>query len=263
MVKFLKHFNTYITVILLLMLAGASIFAPQLLSSTLFSIVYVFYAVLIFISIFVVKNIALRVLHLLLAMLIISAVSVKAHNERYFITLPEGQSYSIDFENEKIELELLKFSIDNVNDSKSTPIFESLILKDKKDMITTSVNHPYKYKTMRLYQSSYGHVMIFDFISTDTIQLFEGQSALLNDHLLEFKAYDQILNKLIINFDGELFYLEIAKKSILGDTELLIKPKKMVPASILEYVETKGHTGLLLLSVMSVLMLIFVRIRRN
>ena len=262
MVKLFKKINVYATILLIVLLALASIFEPAYLSSTLFAVIYILYAVLIFISVIFVENIALKILHLLLALLIITSVLIKTHNDRYFITIAIGQQVDIPLNESHFNLQLLDFSILQSGDDKKIENFESTFLKDQQDTVKISVNHPYRNNMLRLYQSSYTDVVAFDFISTDTVQLFESQSYSLNGKILEFSSYDPVINKVVVHYDNALYFLDLGQKNMLGDVELSILPDRMVRATVLEYVETKGHVFLLIISILSVLMLFFVRSRR-
>jgi hypothetical protein len=263
MVKLFKKINVYATILLIVLLALASIFEPAYLSSTLFTVIYILYALLIFISVIFVENIALKILHLLLTLLIITSVSIKAHNDRYFITIAIGQDVDIPLNESHFNLQLLDFSIHRSGENEKIENFESTFLIDQQDTVRISVNHPYRDKMLRLYQSSYTDLVLFNFVSTDTVQLFEAQSYSLDGKILKFSTYDPVLNKAVVNYNDELFFLDLGHKSKIGNVELSIFPDRLVRATVLEYVETKGHVFLLLVSVLSVLMLFFVRSRRG
>ena len=204
-----------------------------------------------------------KTLHLLLALLIIIAVFVKSHNDRYPLALGEGGKYSLQTENDTLDIELLKFTITHENGVAAAVHYESKLLVNHLDSVSVTVNHPFKYKKIRLYQSSYRNLTPFNFYSDDSLRLFEGQYGSLNGIDLQFLEYDPHLQRAAISFNNILFYLPIEKEMPFLNTKIKIVPDTPEMGTILEYVEVKGHVFLLITAIMCLLLLISVRMRKK
>ena len=263
MVKILKYSYWILTVIILLMLVLASILSPALLSSLTYTIIYLLYAVLTFVSAIFIPSFFSKLLHILLALLIFFVVFVKSNNDRHPLALGEGGHYMLKMKNDTLNIELLDFTITHENGSATAVHYESKILVDHRDTVAISVNHPFKYKKIRLYQSSYGNITPYNFYSDDSLRLFEGQYAEMNGIDLHFLEFDPMLQRVAISYNDILFYLPVGRDVAFLDTKIRISPDESEMGTILEYVEVKGHTLLLIIALMLLLTLIFARIRKK
>jgi len=263
MVKILKTLYWILTFTILLMLSAASILSPALLTSLGYTLVYLLYAALTLLSAIFVPTALKKALHLLLALLIIIVVLVKSQNDRYPLALGKGGSYVLQTENDTLDIELLEFTITHESGTATAVHYESKILVDHRDTISVTVNHPFKYKKIRLYQSSYRNLTPFNFYSDDSLRLFEGQYGKLNGMDLQFLEYDPHLQRAAISYNDILFYLPIEKEMTFLNTIIKITPGLPERGTVLEYVEVKGHVYLLITAIMYILLLISVRIRRK
>jgi ResB-like family protein len=263
MVKILKYSYWILTVIILLMLALASILSPALLSSIAYTIIYLLYAVLTFVSAIFIPSFFTKILHVLLALLIFVVVSVKSNNDRYPLALGEGGHYLLKMENDTLNIELLDFTITHEDGSASAVHYESKILVDHRDTVAISVNHPFKYNKIRLYQSSYGNITPFNFYSGDSLRLFEGQYAEMNGIDLHFLEFDPVLQRAAISYNNILFYLPVGREISFLDTKIKISPDQSEMGTVLEYVEVDGHVFLLITAILYLLLLVIVRMRRK
>jgi len=263
MVKILKPLYWILTFSLLLMLTLASIFSPELLFSLAYTIIYMFYALLTLVSAIFISGFLPKMTHILLALLIMGAVFVKSNNDRHFMTLGKGGNYLLKAENDTLNIELLDFTITHEEGSASAVHYESTLLIDHIDTIAITVNHPFKYKKIRLYQSSYGNMTAFNFYSDDSLRLFEGQYAEMNGIDLHFLEFDPTLQRVAISYNDILFYLPIGRDVAFLNTKMKIMPDKPEMGTVLEYVEVKGQLYLLITAIMYLLALIAVRMRRK
>ena len=263
MVKILKYSYWILTLVILTMLALASILSPALLSSLGYTIIYLLYAVLTFVSAIFIPSFLSKLLHILLALLIFVVLFVKSNNDRYLLALGEGGHYLLKTENDTLNIELLDFTITHENGSATAVHYESKILVDHRDTVAISVNHPFKFKKIRLYQSSYGNITPFNFYSDDSLRLFEGQYAKLNGIDLHFFEFDPMLQRVAISYNDILFYLPVGRDVAFLDTKIRISPDESEMGTVLEYVEIKGHTFLLIIALMLLLTMVFVRIRKR
>lgn len=263
MVKALKYSYVILTVIILIMLAIGSIVSPALFSSIGYTIIYFLYAALTLVSVLFVPGILTKLFHFMLALLIIVVVFVKSNNDRYPLTFAEGGNYQLVCERDTLTLELLNFTIRHENGSASAVHYESRIIIDSRDTISVTVNHPFKHERTRLYQSSYRSITPFNFYSIDSLRLFEGQYAKLNGIDLHFLEYDPVLQRVAVRYNEILFYLPVGRKTAFLDSEIMILPDSPEMATVLEYVEVKGHVLLLLTALLLLLTLIISRLRRR
>jgi hypothetical protein len=249
------------TSVLLAMLILASIISELTLNSTVFRIYYLIYAVILLISVLFIPGVTKKLMHLLLALLIGMSIYVKAVNDRFPVTLAPGGVYEVETALDTLNLELIDFTITHEQGSASAVHYESRIIVNG-DKASVTVNHPFRKGKVRLYQSSYRTVTPFYFNSTDTLQLFEGQHALFNGIDLTCLEYDPILERIAIRYNDILFYLPVGRKTIFLDKEMLITSGEPTMATVLEYVEVKGHTSLLIIALSFLLVLIIDRVRR-
>ena len=263
MVKILKTSYWILTPAILLMLIVASIFSPALLTSLSYTIIYLLYAAFILVSVVFVPTFLTKIFHLLLVFMIIVVVFVKSNNDRYPIALGKGGSYLLQNENDTLDIKLLEFTITHDNGSVAAVHYESKLLIDHRDTISVTVNHPFKYKKIRLYQSSYRNMTPFNFYSNDSLRLFEGQYGKLNGIDLHFLEYDSHLQRAAISYNDILFYLPVEKEVTFLNTKIKIIPDIPEIGTVLEYVEVKGHVLLLLTALLLLLTLIISRLRRK
>lgn len=261
MVKILKKLYVISTSVLLAMLILASIMSEQALSSIVFKIYYLVYALILLISILFVPGVTKKLMHLSLALLIGMSIYVKAVNVRFPVTLAPGGVYEIETALDTLNIELVDFTITHEQGSASAVHYESRIIVNG-DKASVTVNHPFRKGKIRLYQSSYRTVSPYHFYSTDTLQLFEGQHALFNGIDLTCLEYDPILERIAIRYNDILFYLPVGRNTLFLDNDMLIVPGDPVMATVLDYVEVKGHTLLLIIALAFLLVLIIDRVRR-
>ena len=263
MVKTLKYTYWIFTVLITLALISASILSPGLLTSLAFKITYLLYAAFILISVLFIPGMLNKLLHLSLALLIMAALTVKSINDRDYITLAKGGDYFLSTDLGELKLELLNFTILREEGSATAVHYESKVLANGVDTISIRVNHPFKGKGFRLYQSSYRSLTPFNFYSHDSLTLFEGQIAQLNNIPFQFLEYDPVLNRTAVRYNGVLFYLPIGKETDFLDARIKVLPGTPDMATVLEYVEVKGHIVLLLISIAYILLLIITRMRKK
>jgi hypothetical protein len=217
--------------------------------------------VILLISILFIPGVTKKLMHLLLALLIGMSIYVKAVNDRFPVTLAPGGAYKIETKLDTLNLELIDFTITHEQGSASAVHYESRIIVNGENASVT-VNHPYRKGKIRLYQSSYQTVTPFQFNSTDTLQLYEDQHALFNGIDLTCLEYDPILERIAIRYNDILFYLPVGRETLFLDNNMLILPGEPAMATVLDYVEVKGHMLLLIIALAFLLVLIIDRVRR-
>lgn len=257
MVNSMNKFNKIIIITLVLMFAMASFFAPQWLNSIVFMIVYLVFALLLLISVFLIPDLFLKILHTLLAILIISFVLVKASNERVIYTFAKGAEYQVVADEDTLSMELVDFTILKGEDKQVPDNYLSEMLVNGQK-VQISVNHPFAYKRSRFYQNAFGASKVFMFCSHgDTLKLFPGQSAEFMDGKIDFHEYDELMRRIALSFNDTLHLIPLEDESAL----FYVLPGESIEATIVEYVEVKGHIFMFIIATLGIIMMVFVRFR--
>ncbi len=253
----MQKVNKTMVILLVLALALASIVHPEWLSSKLFMGIYLLFALFLILSIFIIPDIFIKILHLLLAILVISFVMIKISNVRESYVFAEGESYELIADGDSITFTLEDFTIiDADNENVSMDYVSNVIINGKETKL--SVNHPISYKRSRFYQSGYKTVQSFVFCTqNDTVKLFNGQSKQLGGQIIKFLEYDELFGKIAVSIDRDLHLISIADTS----QKIFILPSEFREASVIEYVEVKGHGFMFVLGIFSIMMLIFIRFK--
>ncbi|MDZ7795595.1 MAG: cytochrome c biogenesis protein ResB [Candidatus Marinimicrobia bacterium] len=195
------------------------------------------------------------------ALLIFAVIAEKTVNERQFLPMGEGGSYFLHIGDDTLEITLTDFII--TRDLSNAVDYESRLLINKKDTFSVRVNHPYSYEHVRFYQSSYRSLTPFYFCMEDTLKLFEGQTDTLQSVPLTFLEYDPVLERAAIRYNKVLFYLPVEKEYQFMNRELYIYPGPSEIGTVLEYVEVRGHTILIIIVLTMVLLLFYRTIKRK
>ena len=72
-----------------------------------------------------------------------------------------------------------------------------------------------------------------------------------------------MLQRVAISYNDILFSLPVGRDVAFLDTKIRISPDESEMGTVLEYVEVKGHTFLLIIALMLLLTMVFVRIRKR
>ena len=244
-------------IVLICLLALASVVAPHWLSSGVFMGIYLFFALILLISAFLIPDLFLKILHIILALLIVSFVTIKSVNARHDITLAEGVEYTLKADGDTLNIKLVDFEVLKSGNEKVPENYVSKLLIDDKD-VEVSVNNPYKYKRSRLYQRAYGYDQSFLFIANnDTLGLFPGQNAVFAGEDIKFCEFDAFVGSVAVATGDKLFLLPVGDKS----QKYLVLPGRTLEATVLEYVEVKGLVLLYVFAALSIALMIFVRLR--
>ncbi len=257
MVNFMKRFMIAVIIVLILIFALASVIDPQWMSSTVFMILYLIFALSLLISAFSIPGIFLKLMHLLLAILIISFVMLRVINERTSYTFAKGVDYQLIADEDTLSIKLMNCDIRKSQDKRVADNYISDILVNGEEF-QISLDQSFSYKRGRFYHHGHDSSTAFIFAAgTDSLKLFPGQSADLLDQRIQFHDYDDIKGKVAVSVDAGLHLIPIADKSAM----FYAFPAETVEASILEYVEVKGHVFLFITAFLALILLIFVRFR--
>ncbi len=264
MVRVFRYIYGILTVLLVILFVLTGLLSPSALSSPLYTIIYAAYALFTLTSAFFIPGIHRKLLHVLIAFLILGVAAEKTFNERRFISLGTGGTYMIPLRSDTLEFELIAFSTDREQAGGGREVhYESNVLVNRQDTVRISVNHPYRYGNYRFYQSSYRTLTAYTVISDrDTLRLFEGQSAELNDLPFTLQGFDRILKRAAIRYNGILIYVPAGKRTPFMDSELTLLPGRSETGTVLECVEVRGQALLLSVALLTLLALagsVFIR----
>jgi hypothetical protein len=252
------------TVVLLILFAVGSFMTPEIFTSVFFIILYVLYALTLLVFAFFIPGLSKKVPYLLIACLIVGVIVEKSVNTRSGITMGKGGTYFFDTGRDTLDLELLAFTITRgTSPSQPQVEYESRILFNKKDTFCIRVNHPLRLEKARIYQSNYKNISPFMICYQDTLRIFEGQTAEMSGTPLTFVSYDPVLRRAAVRYNEVLFYLPVGRTHTFLNNPITIIPQSPELATVLEYVETRGHTALLLIALLSIVSLIFSMVKRK
>lgn len=244
-------------IVLILMLAIASIFAPHWICSTVFMIFYLVFALLLLSSVFYIPDIFIKILHLLLAILIITLVMVKVSNVRMTYTLPKGAEYQLIVDEDTLSIKLMNCNILKDKNKKIPQNYASDILVDD-EKVQISPGQPYVYKRSRFYQGERDSSRAFIFSTGEgSLKLFSGQNANFLKQKIEFHSYDELKKRVAVSLDNVLYLIPLADEAGL----FYVVPGESVESIILEYAEVKGHVFLFIIASLVLILMIFVRFR--
>ncbi len=264
MVRIFRYAYGIMTVALVMLFAVSSIVAPELFSSLFYTILYIVYAVITLSSAYFIPRFSQKILHILIACLILGVVIEKSVNTHRFITMGEGGEYYIPMDGDTLGCELLDFTITRESKRTGTVVhYESRILVDRRDTVSIRVNHPFQYDDVRFYQSAYKSITPFLICTNDTLRLFEGQTDTLQAAVFTLLEYDPVLQRAAVCYNKNLFYLPVAIPTQFLDKPMIILPQAPEIATVLEYVEVGGHTLLIIIAGLMLLSLAYNLMRRK
>jgi hypothetical protein len=242
--------------LLLVLFAVASLVAPEWFHSLFFFILYCIYTVMIFASVFFIPGFLRKILLFLVFCLMLGVIIEKNINNRFYLTLGQGGTYLVDTGRDTIELELQDFTITSGNQAGGPAMrYESRVLLNGRDTLSIRFHRPGKYENARLYQSTHKKITPFQFCYGDTILLFEGQTGTLNNTTFIFLEYDADLQRVKVKYNDILFHIPVDREYTFIDKPILISPQTQEFGSVLQYVEVRGHTILILLTLCTLLAL--------
>ncbi|MCK4813354.1 MAG: cytochrome c biogenesis protein ResB [Candidatus Marinimicrobia bacterium] len=264
MVRIFKYAYGIMTVALVILFAVSSIVAPALFSSLFYTILYIVYAVITLCSAYFIPRLSQKILHVLIACLILGVVIEKSVNTHCFITMGEGGEYYIPLDGDTLGCELLDFAITRESKRTGTVIhYESRIVIDRRDTVSIRVNHPFRYNDVRLYQSAYKSITPFLICFDDTLRLFEGQTDTLHAVAFTLLEFDPVLQRAAVRYNKILFYLPVGMPTQFLDKPMIILPQTPEIATVLEYVEVRGHTLLIIIAGLMLLALAYNLVKRK
>ena len=195
-----------------------------------------------------------RLLHLVFVGLIGIVIYDKLHNERFFLSLEEGQQ--IQFGDHvsspeplyQTELQLLRFQIEKHAGSEMPRAFTSTLLQDDRDTLILAVNRPLRIGNYRLYQSAYEQNFYFDLaVDSNRFTMTFGDSLRLGDHRLLLDSFQHATRQFLVNWDGRQFQVPLSHVIQIDDLEIEISPAGRRYVSVIEVVAVRGLFWLLVL----------------
>ncbi|MFA6618329.1 MAG: cytochrome c biogenesis protein ResB [Candidatus Neomarinimicrobiota bacterium] len=202
-----------------------------------------------------------KILHFLLAVIIILFIVDKSSNERFFIKIREGDTFMLNevitSENEiyTVGIKLTRFEID-VHDDKETPkAYRSYLQMNDEDLVL-EVNKPLALGSYRLYQSAFERDYYFDLkIGEDEFKITFGDTVISSYGNIVLQDYDPRNRHFRLLVAGEVRWLPLKTEVLYDNSKWQISPSGEIYTSVIEVVEVKGLFWLLLAGILYLLVM--------
>ena len=193
-----------------------------------------------------------KIMHIALAAIIVLFIVDKSTNERFFVTIREGESIELSdhIQDHDNTLRLDRFEIDLHDDEETPRSYRSYLRLDDDDVIL-EVNKPLAIGNYRLYQSAYDRHYYFllkigdeayEMTFSDSLETSSGQVVL--DH------FDERLRFFRILVNGDPRWLPLNADMTFDTLTWSIKPLEERYSSVIEVVKVTGLFWLLLAGIM-------------
>jgi hypothetical protein len=192
-------------------------------------------------------------LHVSLAICLTLIIYDKSCNERYFVSLREGETCTLSINPRhnarSIQFTLLKFEIARYANQLTPKTFTSYLLIDNRDSIQVSVNQPLALGAYRLYQNAYENQVAFQVeFDSSTHLMMLGDTLRIHDNVFFLADYHQEVQKFELISSREQYFIPPGQTRRIKGHQIRIIPSGTIYTSILEVVEVRGLKLLLICS---------------
>ncbi|MDZ7820349.1 MAG: cytochrome c biogenesis protein ResB [Candidatus Marinimicrobia bacterium] len=193
-----------------------------------------------------------KILHLMLAAVFLLVAADKSGNERFFITLREGETISLDnyvshrADAHNVDLTLKRFEIEMHTDGRTPRAFRSYLRINGDRPAVLSVNDPLAIGRYRLYQSAYEKHFYFVVNVNDTLyEATFGDTLPSPSGPVALDAYDHRSRRFRMMKNDTAFYVPLETPVVKHHTEWYISPQGEHYSSVIEMAEVSGLRWLL------------------
>ena len=193
-----------------------------------------------------------KILHLALAVIIALFIVDKSTNERFFMTLKEGDIIDLtnyidsDREIYDLDIKLNSFEIDLHDDEQSPRSYRSYLTLNDQNVVL-EVNKPLAIGRYRLYQSAFEKHYYFDLqAGSEHIELTFGDTVITESGAVVLDDYNRNIRHFRLIVDSQTRWLPINAPVTFDDTEWSISPIGEVYSSVIEVVRVSGLFWLLI-----------------
>jgi len=211
-----------------------------------------------------------KIIHLLLALCFIVIAIEKSTNQRFNISIREGEEICFsDYTNSKsakydLMLKLLKFDIQYHPGQRMPRDFISHLQINGQDTVHLAVNKPHAIGHYRLYQSAYDHEIIFNLNINgmdypvnfgDTVRI-DSSAFILEDYNHQRRVFD-------LKIDGKYYHTGMHQPRRIDNYSIIITPGETQYTSIIEVAEVRWTNLLLFLGLLYIAALFMAFWRRR
>ncbi len=198
-----------------------------------------------------------KFLHLALAIIIVLFIIDKSTNERFYMTLKEGNTTDLsnyidsDPEIYDVDIKLKRFEIDLHEDEQSPRSYRSYLKLNDKDVVL-EVNKPLAIGRYRLYQSAFEKHYYFDLqIGSKHYELSFGDTIKnAQEKIIVLDDYNSRIRHFRLIVDEQTRWLPLNSPVMIDDDEWSITSIGEVYSSVIEVVEVRGLFWLLLAGIL-------------
>ncbi|HPC36114.1 MAG TPA: cytochrome c biogenesis protein ResB [Candidatus Marinimicrobia bacterium] len=211
------------------------------------------------------RDFAPKFLHFLLAAIFLLILCDKAFNQRFVISILEGQEVNFAQFLKKpkpeynIRLQLLSFDIKTHPDGKTVESYTSRLLINQTDTTILAVNRPLAIGKYRLYQSAFKKDYLFEVIcGGDTLISPFNVACNFNQQVIVLKGIDTLARALTVEIDHKEYQIPPGEVFNVAGRKIKINPLSPKYTTIIEVAEVTGLRLLALLSLMYLAVLTYV-----
>ena len=201
-----------------------------------------------------------KILHLALALIIVLFTVDKSSNERFFITIREGESLDLVEhigDHGKI-IRLDRFEIDLHDDEASPKAYRSYLTLDNDTKVILAVNEALRIGKYRLYQSAFEQNYFFSLkIGNKAFELTFGDSLETPAGKVILDDYDDRIRHFKLRVDGDTQWLPLNAEIAIQDIPWKIAPLEERYSSVIEVVEVRGLFWLLIAGIVYLIVMAF------
>ncbi len=198
-----------------------------------------------------------KLMHLLIAVMILVVIYDKAANRRFMLPVREGETVRFselvpDSGTEyRKSLTLDRFVIERHPGSEMPSSFISHIIVDHSDTTRLEVNKPMAIGNYRLYQSAYDREYLFNVIcDADSAQISFGDSVSICGEVLGLESYHHDTHQFEITMEGRSYRISPLSETEVGGHRLNIQPVGEIYISTIEVAEVTGTRLLLAVAIL-------------
>ena len=199
-----------------------------------------------------------KILHLSLAVIIVLFIVDKSQNERFFITIREGETINLaqHIDNHKTLIHLDRFEIDLHGDEETPKAYRSYLTLDSDTKALLEVNKPLAIGKYRLYQSAFEQNYYFSLkIDDKEFELTFGDSLETGFGTIVLTDYDDRIRHFRVIVNDKVQWLPLNTGVSLDDAYWSITPLEERYSSTIEVVEVRGLFWLLVAGIIYLLVM--------
>lgn len=211
----------------------------------------------------IIKNTALKLIHIILALIFITVIYEKTVNKRFYLEITEGESLQFadhtpaSIQGDSLLIYLDKFEIIRHPGSRMPKAFISHLVINHSDSVKLAVNKPFAYRHYRFYQNAYDRKIICNlYVNGEKYSLTIPDTLKLYNSKFILEEYNHRSKKFKLAINDKQFALEPGERVEIDGRKIFIRPAGSKYVSIIEVAEVKGAGILLVLALIYLIFLL-------